>query len=124
MLERFEKIFAIILIVGLVVVGVVGYSIKTTGSPIRVLFKTKGGMVIFDHREHKGEYDIKCSSCHHEADSEDSNIEWNCRSCHSIGMENYLICEDNPPHKCIGSNCIDCHTKNGIDTTDCKACHK
>ncbi len=125
MFEQNEKKIPLLLIVIFAVLGIVGYSLKSTGNPIRVLFKTKGGPVVFDHRTHDSEYDIKCDACHHEVDSEDSKYPA-CRECHRKGIEEYKdICEDRPIHKlCIGANCIDCHKKNDMDTGDCKSCHQ
>lgn len=108
----------------LAVISIIGYSMKSSGSPIRVLFKTNGGPVVFDHKVHEEDAGIECSICHHELDTDEKIM--NCRQCHNAVSEDYgSICEDRPIHKqCIGANCIDCHNKEGMDTTDCKSCHK
>ncbi len=123
MSEQNIKKIPVIIIIICAVLGIIGYSIGGSEEPLRVLFKTSGGPVVFDHNEHK-EYDIECDKCHHELDV-DEEI-WNCRACHSKGIEDYQgICDERPIHKqCIGANCIDCHKENDIDTDDCKACHQ
>ena len=121
------KRFALALIIVLAIIGIIGYSIKSSGSPIKVLFKTKGGIVIFDHRIHssKNEYNIKCQMCHHNMEDEKSALGWKCRICHGPGKECDLCCEDDPVHKqCIGSNCINCHKQEGMDASDCNLCHQ
>ncbi len=121
MSEEMKKKAPVVIIVICAVLGIIGYSMKSSGNPIRVLFKTSGGPVVFDHREHI-EYEIECKDCHHEIDEKEDN----CRACHNKGNEDYKdLCEDRPIHKlCIGANCIDCHKENDLDTDDCKACHQ
>lgn len=125
MIDRIKKSLTEIIIITFTILGIVGYSITSSDPPIRVLFKTKGGNVIFDHEAHSStdEYNIKCDSCHHETDSDEKTM--NCRQCHRAGSEDYdSICDDRSIHKqCIGANCIDCHKDEGIDVGDCKICH-
>lgn len=124
MYERIEKKLPIIIIIICAVLGIYGYTLESSGNPIRVLFKTKGGPVVFDHRMHLEDYGFECASCHHELYT-DEKI-WNCRKCHSKEVEEYQgICDDRAIHKqCIGANCIDCHKESGLDTDDCKSCHQ
>lgn len=118
---KLNKIIPLCIIVVLAVIGIIGYSISKSGSPVRVLFKTKGGNVIFTHKAHVSDYEIDCKDCHHETDEK----VYNCRQCHSAGTDYSLICEDRPVHKqCIGANCIDCHKDMGLDEKDCKFCHR
>ncbi|MDY6969171.1 MAG: cytochrome c3 family protein [Spirochaetota bacterium] len=120
--EAESKILLGVIII-LAIVGIIGYSIGGSGSPIRVLFKTKGGPVVFDHKTHSEEngYGIKCDKCHHETEDE---MVYNCRSCHKPGTEYDSICEDKAPHKqCIGANCIECHKEEGMESDNCKQCH-
>ena len=122
--EQIKRKIALLVILILALVGLVGYSIKSSGEPVRVLFKTKGGPVIFDHKAHsdKGGYDIECVKCHHQIEGES---EQRCRACHSSETEYDSICENAAPHRqCIGSNCITCHKEQGMDDGECNLCHK
>ncbi|MDY6933889.1 MAG: cytochrome c3 family protein [Spirochaetota bacterium] len=127
MTEKYGEKLALAFIIILAIIGIIGYSLQSSESPIRVLFKTKGGAVIFDHRAHlsENEYGIKCIECHHDIDDETKANEKNCRSCHGPGKECDAICEDAPVHKqCIGNNCIECHNKQGMDAGECSLCHR
>ncbi|MGD2009937.1 MAG: hypothetical protein PVI76_02510, partial [Desulfobacterales bacterium] len=60
------------LAITLFVVGVAGYaytafSAKPPGEPIRVMYKTTAGKVLFDHKTHSADagYGISCYDCHH-----------------------------------------------------------
>ena len=124
MFEQIEKKLPLVIIAVCAVIGIIGYSLESTGNPIRVLFKTKGGPVVFDHRAHLDEYYLECNKCHHEEGNDEKIM--NCRECHNRGNEDYKdICEDRAIHKlCVGANCIDCHNENDMDTGDCKSCHQ
>ena len=125
MLNQIKSFIPLIIILVMAIIGIIGYTVEETGSPIRVLFKTKGGNVIFSHKTHLSEYDIKCKKCHHEIEPGKPVVKWNCRECHSAGTDYDMICEDRPIHKqCIGANCIDCHKEMGMDEKDCGLCHK
>ncbi len=119
---RIKKLIPYIIAVILIVVGIVGYSTKESGSPTRTLFKTKGGNVIFTHKAHLSDYGMACDKCHHKS----SKTEYNCRKCHSKGTDYDGLCSKEAIHKqCIGANCVDCHKKFlGKDEKDCKYCHK
>jgi len=118
---------AVILILG--IIGIVGYSTGGGGEPLRVLFKTKGGPVIFSHKAHYPDgYGYECEKCHHNR-AEDSGLssEPRCRTCHNADNEDYAdICEDDSTHKqCVGKNCVTCHIEEaGMEKNDCGYCHK
>ncbi len=118
-------IIPVFVIIILGIIAVIGYNINGSGSPIRVLFKTKGGPVIFTHKAHSEEYVDNCKQCHHSGESGEEPDNWRCRSCHFQGSDIDSICEDRPPHKeCIGEKCITCHEENGMDTDNCGFCHR
>lgn len=116
-----EQWFASALVLLLVVVAIIGYSIKPAGAPLRVAFATDGGGVIFDHQMHAGLKDTKCSECHHNYDDNDkSSRPASCRDCHYT-KEYAEICRDEPLHKrCIGKQCASCHVSG---TVGCTFCH-
>jgi hypothetical protein len=99
-------------------------SFKTVAEPKDITFQTDGGPVLFNHFAHASpdEYDIECESCHHGYKTENrKKFPMNCRRCH-YNSKYAHICEDADTHmRCIGKNCIECHS-DGID--DCTLCHK
>jgi hypothetical protein len=117
------RIFMILLLCLFVVIALWGYCFEQKADPIRVVFITKGGPVVFDHLEHASPegYELECESCHHnysaEEENEDSAI-MNCRECH-YSKKLTTVCEDADVHKrCIGENCMQCHEEN------CEFCHQ
>jgi hypothetical protein len=97
---------------------------KKMEEPKEIKFETDGGLVIFNHLNHRSPdtYDIECETCHHGYKPEIRNhFPMNCRRCH-YNKKYEKICEKNDVHvRCIGNNCLECHT-DGKD--DCSICHK
>jgi hypothetical protein len=124
MIKRSENLIAIVLIFLLAIIGIAGYAFEKPQKFIRMVYKTKGGAVILDHRFHSSEEGagLECSECHHNYDPDDQEgSEMNCRKCHfedkDIAEE---ACAEAPVHKrCIGKNCVDCH-----GAEECGLCHK
>lgn len=108
------------------IIGIIGYTTESSSLPIRVLFKTKGGDVIFQHEAHSSDYQCcKCQDCHHNIQNLRSRADWKCRTCHHAGGEYENICEDRMPHpQCVGAQCVQCHTRVGMDPKDCAFCHR
>lgn len=69
MTEKTKKAIVLGLIVGFAALGALGYSQKKgpLQEPQRVLYKGKGGPVIFDHKAHAspGGFVATCEECHH-----------------------------------------------------------
>ena len=125
MISKYKTKLPIIIIIILAVIGTIGYMMNDSGNPIRVLFKTKGGPVIFTHKNHIEEYEGDCTNCHHNAKDKYGNDIWRCRDCHSAGGAIDSACKERPIHKqCIGANCIDCHLSNGLEANNCGFCHR
>lgn len=92
--------------------------------PPQVVFKTDGGPVVFNHLDHASPdgYDIECQTCHHGYTAGNAKtFPMNCRRCH-YNVKYEMICENADVHmRCVGNNCIQCHS-DGLD--DCTICHK
>jgi hypothetical protein len=126
-----KKFAPFILIIIFAIIGIIGYSLSNASPPVRILFKSKGGYVIFSHQAHVKDYGLeKCLDCHHNiaspASLNMSSSEWNCSSCHNEASTEYAnICEDRAPHRqCIGAKCVECHTSMGLNPKECTFCHK
>lgn len=97
---------------------------ETVAEPKEITFETDGGPVVFNHFSHASpdEYDIECQTCHHGYQRKKPGVfPMNCRRCH-YNTKYTQICEDADIHmRCIGKNCIECHS-DGVD--DCTLCHE
>src|SRR3990172_7746444 len=121
-----KKSIPFIIIIIFAIIGIIGYSFERSTPPIRVLFKSTGGYVIFAHQAHVKDEDLgKGQDCHHNMASPGSVAAWKCTVCHNEGSEYANICEVRAPHRqCVGAQCVECHTKMGRDPKDCSFFHK
>ena len=81
-----ERTIAYCLAAILLLVGVVCYAAfprKAPEQPLRIMFKSTGGNVLFDHKEHMSEegYGIECADCHHTMEDPGEKPEA-CGECH------------------------------------------
>jgi hypothetical protein len=72
---------------------------KTPEDPVRKMFKTAAGKVLFTHSLHKADsgYGISCADCHHHYEEDESELRA-CGDCH--GLEE---------SKKVPEACLDCH---------------
>lgn len=93
-------------------------------APKTVEFDTDGGRVVFDHFTHASEdgYELECETCHHGYKPGNKKLfPMNCRRCHYNKKYEPICAEQDTHTRCIGKNCVDCHTDG---TEDCEICHK
>ncbi len=130
------------LIIVLFVVGVLSYaafSAKTPDQPVRLMFKSVAGKVLFDHKTHTDDsgYGISCQDCHHHPEEDETDFRA-CGECHSLPPEGETLamsCADcHEPDEIEGtemikkgdafhSQCIDCHKANEAGPEECASCH-
>jgi len=103
---------AILLVVG--VVCYAGFQQETPEEPVRLMFKTTAGKVLFDHKTHTVEYDAACDDCHHE--EQDDTMSCSGEDCHG---------PDSDPKRgdALHTNCKGCHEEMGAGPVECAACH-
>ena len=69
MSDKTSKTLILAVVIILAAVGILGYSTqeKPHEEPFRILYKTKGGPVVFDHKAHSGPdgFTPDCEGCHH-----------------------------------------------------------
>jgi Class III cytochrome C family len=135
-----ELKLAYVLAVALLAVGVVCYSVpaKAPDRPLRIVYNTVAGRVLFNHQMHLGAagYAISCRDCHHHP--EDGSETRACGSCHSEPVAGKVA-----PNACFdcheadeieGSDivksadafhtqCINCHKNYGSGPVECSGCH-
>ena len=116
----------------LLVVGAISYAAfpdKTPEEPVRLMFKSVSGNVLFGHQTHSAEsgYGIACKECHHhpEEAEEEKDVYQSCKNCHQIPKEGESV----PPV------CLDCHDKSEVEDSEiiksadafhaqCSGCHE
>jgi hypothetical protein len=119
MTPKGEQGLAFALAAVLLVVGVVCYAAfpqKTPEEPVRIMFKSTAGKILFDHKTHAVEegYGVACDDCHHEEQEGSSSCSG--EDCHG---------PDSDPKRgdALHTNCRGCHEESGAGPTECAACH-
>jgi hypothetical protein len=120
------------LIIVFFIVGVISYAAfpaKTPDEPIRVMYKTVAGKVLFDHKTHYAEsgYGLACKECHHhpeEPENEEDAL-LKCGYCHQVPAKD----------KAYPESCLDCHEPEDLEDSEvmkksdafhsqCESCHQ
>ncbi len=143
MKQKKESKIAGMAIAILLLIGIICYAgfipakkSKETVEPLRLMYKTSAGKVLFDHKTHanKSGYNIECTDCHHH--NEDSMT--SCATCHLKDVE-----PGKTPDRCLECHnisdiegaivknyadtlheqCIECHKESGLGPVECSQCH-
>ena len=108
----------------LFIVGVVGYAAfpaKTPDRPIRLMFKSINGKVLFDHKTHTAAtgYGLSCRDCHHNLEEGETQAPA-CIECHELKSEDPEI-----PKRADAFHlqCIRCHKQFEAGPQACESCH-
>lgn len=119
-----QKTIAFFFTGALLIVGVVSYAAfpqRSPDQPVRIMFKSLAGNVLFSHVVHVSEdyYGFACTDCHHYYEEGDPDT-ISCVACHmeDSGDEEVPKCSD-----AIHSQCIGCHQDSGGGPDDCSECH-
>ncbi len=117
-----ERTIAYCLAAVMLVVGVVCYAAfppKNPDEPIRIMLKSTGGNVLFDHKEHFHEsgYGFACDECHHDIENEGDKPAA-CGTCHLVDDDEDAIKRSDAFH----TQCITCHDEGG-GPVECAQCH-
>ncbi|MBW1667124.1 MAG: cytochrome c3 family protein [Deltaproteobacteria bacterium] len=118
--EKKQKKVAYTLLVILFVVGVVCYAAfpyRAPEEPVRILFKSTAGNVLFDHKQHASEegYGFACTDCHHDLE-EQGQKPTACTECHTAKSK---VTKEDAFH----AQCRACHEEGGSGPVKCSACH-
>ncbi len=118
------------------IVGIFCYNLpaKSPEIPVRQMFKTVGGNVLFDHQAHSDEYGKDCADCHHAYNEEKGDAPDSCGSCHHADGKYIPAFGDNGKfdHDVhsdeLGLSCNDCHhnydEEDGGEPQLCSDCHE
>ncbi len=98
--------------VHLLLVAIVCYAafpITAPEQPIRLMYQTKAGKVLFDHKIHTGEegYGLDCFDCHHHPPDDEEGLVA-CGQCH----------EPKPEEGVIPESCLECHDEADIEDSE------
>jgi hypothetical protein len=98
--------------VQLLLVAIVCYAafpVKKPQTPIRIMYETNAGKVLFDHQAHASQtgYGLDCFDCHHHPpDDKDSLMA--CSECHLAKPEEGKVPE----------SCLNCHDASDVEDTE------
>ena len=117
-----ERIIAYSLAIILFVVGVVCYAAfpkKTPEEPVRIMFKSSAGNILFDHIGHASPdgYGFECSDCHHNLE-DDGETPSACGECHEAEGEDPI-----KKSEAFHMQCIGCHEDADSGPVKCSGCH-
>ncbi len=115
--------------VHLLLVAIVCYAafpVEAPKEPIRLMYQTKAGKVLFDHKTHTDAngYSLDCFDCHHHPPDDESAL-MACGDCHVPTPEEGVIPE----------SCLECHDEGDVEDSEypkrsaaihdqCTNCHK
>ena len=110
----------------LLAVGVLSYtafSAKAPEEPLRVMYSTAAGKVMFTHSTHLSEsgYSLDCYTCHHHGEETSS-----CGSCH-LKMDGSFAVSCMQCHESEDHADLEVATKKGVDfysSESCADCHE
>lgn len=112
-----ERAIAYCIAVVCLLVGIVcyaGFSMESPAEPVRIMFKSSAGDVLFSHKVHVSEsgYGLSCGDCHHE--DEDDPV--GCGECHNEDEE---VGRSDAFH----GQCKGCHEDEEAGPVQCSECH-
>jgi hypothetical protein len=118
-----QRIIAYIIGSILLVVAIIAYAAFPRNAaeeqPLRIVFKSKAGNVLFDHKEHASEdgYALECTDCHHMMEEGETPVA--CGECHLSDDE-----EETPKRSdAFHYQCKGCHEDIDAGPVECSVCH-
>lgn len=124
MVSKKELQMAYAVAIVLFIVGVVSYAAfpaKTPERPVRIMFQSIAGNVLFDHKTHMSSagYGLSCRDCHHTLEEGETEAS-SCLQCHELESEDPSMPKRSDAfHK----QCIECHQQIEAGPRDCNSCH-
>ena len=110
---------AIFMMIIFMITGIVCYasfSPPVPDEPMRIMFQTKAGKVLFTHSVHSFDYTSDCFECHHLTSFPP---DYNCSECHFKEGDVLMLSREDAFH----DQCIKCHDDMGEGPVECDACH-
>ena len=85
------------------------FPVKAPPEPIRLMYQTQAGKVLFDHQTHAGAagFGLDCYDCHHHTPDDESGL-IACNVCHLSEPEEGVIPE----------SCLECHDEADVEDAE------
>ncbi|OQY05222.1 MAG: hypothetical protein B6I22_07785 [Desulfobacteraceae bacterium 4572_123] len=140
MTSKKELKFAYRMAIILMVLGIfcyAAYSRKIPDTPMRMMFQSAAGKILFDHQNHNADYGLACIDCHHHYEEDETDF-LACGDCHvhpdadpptAVCLECHEEDEVDPGEDALKradafhDQCIGCHEENDIEPVECSGCH-
>jgi hypothetical protein len=126
----------------LLAVGAVCYAafpVEAPKEPVRLMFQTVSGNVLFTHKDHAStaRIGIECKECHHHPGEGETEL-LPCKACHRLPGEGDAVpavcldCHDQAEVEgaeipkssdAFHKQCIGCHQDFGGGPQECSSCH-
>lgn len=123
---KVEKYIAFCAVAFLFFVGVVCYAAfpkKKVEIPVRIMFQSTGGSVLFSHNLHADplKYGLDCADCHPAWNSDEAERPGSCTRCHMVeSPEKEMLKRSDALH----AQCRGCHEEGGHGPVEkCTDCH-
>lgn len=91
----------------LAIVCYAAFPVKQPEEPIRLMFNTNAGKVLFDHKTHASAqgFGLACVDCHHPHPEGEEIEPVSCSACHP----------PRPQNKPLPESCLDCHEASELE---------
>ena len=98
---------ALLLVIALVCYA--AFSKQAPEEPVRIMYQTQVGKVLFDHKTHAGQggYALDCYDCHHHTPDDESGL-IACKECHTAEPQEGVIAE----------GCLECHDETEVEDSE------
>jgi hypothetical protein len=111
-----------IVLLAIAVISYAAFPVKSPHVPLRMMFYTNAGKVLFDHQEHSSlsGYGLSCGECHHTLSEGEYDQAGSCAECHDPNEGD----KETPKlSDAFHSQCIGCHQDFGAGPVECAQCH-
>jgi hypothetical protein len=124
MVSKNELKMAYGLAIVLFVVGVISYAAfpaKTPERPLRLMFHSIAGKVLFSHKTHTDSlgYGLSCRDCHHTLEEGETEASA-CIECHEPQSDDPSVPKRSDA---FHQQCINCHKEIEAGPQECASCH-
>ena len=85
------------------------FPVKAPEQPIRLMYQTNAGKVLFDHKTHAADtgYGLSCFDCHHHPPDDDMALVA-CGKCHAT----------DPQEGVVPEYCLECHDASDVEDAE------
>ena len=112
----------VLFVVGVVSYAYTAFSAKPPDEPVRIMFNSVAGKVLFSHKMHTAAsgYGVACLDCH-QIPAEEGAVLESCLDCHE--KEDIEDTEITKKGDAFHIQCINCHQDIEAGPVECSECH-